>query len=375
MLDGHGADGRAGRRARAARPARAALPGPRRRRARRRWPRRTDAIRAFNAGAPAARRCGSCGCRPGRDPADVVAARRAPAAMRALLDGAVPVARFEVERALEAGRARHARGPRPRAARRRAGASRGWSRGSLQDDLIRLVADRLRDAGGVTQEALRRAPRAAATAGARRRRAARRAHVRHVGRQARGRRARLPRPLPRRQGRRPPRRSRRWTSTRRSPPSSPAAPPTTSPSTSSTPASRCPAGADDLARLIAELVIRAGDLAADPDALALERLSSTSCASTGRSRPRAARASQRRAGGGAPARAGRDPPPAGLAHARAAPLPEARSLAARCRGLALGAVDGADDAAGFGDADEAELRVVRARRVEVDRADAQDPLR
>jgi hypothetical protein len=33
-----------------------------------------------------------------------------------------------------------------------------------------------------------------------------------------------------------------------------------------------PAGADDLARLIAELVIRAGDLAADAEALALERL-------------------------------------------------------------------------------------------------------
>jgi nitrogenase molybdenum-iron protein alpha/beta subunit len=32
-----------------------------------------------------------------------------------------------------------------------------------------------------------------------------------------------------------------------------------------------PAGADDLARLVAELVIRAGDLSADPEALALER--------------------------------------------------------------------------------------------------------
>ena len=33
-----------------------------------------------------------------------------------------------------------------------------------------------------------------------------------------------------------------------------------------------PAGADDLARLVAELVIRSGELAADRDALALERL-------------------------------------------------------------------------------------------------------
>ena len=33
-----------------------------------------------------------------------------------------------------------------------------------------------------------------------------------------------------------------------------------------------PDGADDLARLVAELVIRAGDLAAEPEALELERL-------------------------------------------------------------------------------------------------------
>jgi phage terminase large subunit-like protein len=38
------------------------------------------------------------------------------------------------------------------------------------------------------------------------------------------------------------------------------------------PGQSLPAGADDLARLVAELVIRAGDLAADPAALALERL-------------------------------------------------------------------------------------------------------
>ena len=38
------------------------------------------------------------------------------------------------------------------------------------------------------------------------------------------------------------------------------------------PGQKLPAGADDLARLVAELVIRAGELAADPGALELERL-------------------------------------------------------------------------------------------------------
>jgi hypothetical protein len=38
------------------------------------------------------------------------------------------------------------------------------------------------------------------------------------------------------------------------------------------PGQSLPEGADDLARLVAELVIRAGDLAADPEALEIERL-------------------------------------------------------------------------------------------------------
>ena len=56
----------------------------------------------------------------GQDPADVVQ-RDGAAAMRALLETSVPVARFEVERALDAGATRHAGGPRRGAARGRAG--------------------------------------------------------------------------------------------------------------------------------------------------------------------------------------------------------------------------------------------------------------
>ena len=52
-----------------------------------------------------------------------------PDAMRALLDGAVPVERFQVERALERGGARDARGPRPGAGRGRADDRAGWGPG------------------------------------------------------------------------------------------------------------------------------------------------------------------------------------------------------------------------------------------------------
>ena len=51
---------------------------------------------------------------PGSDPADVVQ-RDGADAMRALLERAVPIARFEVERALERGDTADRRGPRPRA--------------------------------------------------------------------------------------------------------------------------------------------------------------------------------------------------------------------------------------------------------------------
>jgi DNA primase len=140
---------------------------------------------------------------PGRDPADVVREEGA-AAMHALLDASVPVARFEVERSFEANDLETPEG-RDRALAAAAPIIGRLSSGLLQDDLIRLAADRLQMSESVTQEALRRAARYLVE------------HLEHPGQSL-------------------------------------------------------PAGADDLARLVAELVIRAGDLAADPAALALERL-------------------------------------------------------------------------------------------------------
>src|SRR3712207_6399205 len=61
----------------------------------------TDAIRAFNAARGGDRlEVRVVRLPPGRDPADVVRDDGA-AAVRALLDAAVPVARFQVERAFE----------------------------------------------------------------------------------------------------------------------------------------------------------------------------------------------------------------------------------------------------------------------------------
>ena len=227
-----------------------------------------DAIRAFNE----SHRLRGFDLRvvrlpPGQDPADVVQ-REGAEAMRALLETSVPVAAVR-------GRARARRAPtsgRPRAARTRCAPSRRSS-ARLDPGAAAVRPDPARrqpaadaggdDPGGAAPRAAVERPRAAAAgAGGVRR--------------------------PRSTGARTP-----------SARSSPAA------SRSRTPGRRAleemdidasfsieltrraahylaehlehpgqslPAGADDLARLVAELVIRAGDLAADPDALELERL-------------------------------------------------------------------------------------------------------
>ena len=77
----------------------------------------------------------------GRDPADVVQADGADA-MRALLERAVPLARFEVERALERGDTRTTDG-RDRALDAAAEAIRPLPESVLRDELVQLVAGRL----------------------------------------------------------------------------------------------------------------------------------------------------------------------------------------------------------------------------------------
>ena len=133
---------------------------------------------------------------PGKDPADVVQQDGA-AAMRELLDRAVPVARFEVEQALERGRLDTPE-EREDALRTVAPVIARLEPGPVQYDLIQLVASRLQISESMTEEALRRAPRTnGAESGARRARAG--ADER---RPARGHRAPVPRPLPGDQGRR-----------------------------------------------------------------------------------------------------------------------------------------------------------------------------
>jgi DNA primase len=94
----------------------------------------------------------------GRDPADVVQGEGAEA-MRALLETSVPVARFEVERALDAG-ALDTPERREEALRAVAPIVGRLEPGPLQYDLIQLIANRLQMPEAMTSEALRRAPRA-----------------------------------------------------------------------------------------------------------------------------------------------------------------------------------------------------------------------
>jgi DNA primase len=232
----------------------------------------TDAIRAFNA-ARAGDRLEVRVVRlpPGRDPADVVQQDGA-AAMHALLDASVPVARFAVDRALAAGDLQTPEG-RDRALRVVAPIIGRVGPGLLQDDLIRLAAGRLQMTEAVTHEALRRAgrsgggrePNGAPAAGAGPPRVVTSVDLREDTERAflarclavkeAGRIALEGMDIDETFGNDLTRRAAHYLVEHLE-----------------HPGQKLPAGADDLARLIAELVIRAGELAADRAALELERL-------------------------------------------------------------------------------------------------------
>ena len=229
----------------------------------------TDAIRAFNA-ARAGDRLEVRVVRlpPGRDPADVVGEDGA-TAMQALLDASVPVARFTVDRALAAHDLETPEG-RDRALQVVAPIIGRIGPGLLQDDLIRLAADRLQMTEAVTYEALRRAGRREAGRNGAPARAGPPRMVTSVDLREDTERAFLARCLAAKEAGRAAleamdvdatfgndltRRAARYLVEHLE-----------------HPGQKLPAGADDLARLVAELVIRSGELAADPGALELERL-------------------------------------------------------------------------------------------------------
>ena len=93
----------------------------------------------------------------GLDPADVVQ-RDGAEAMRSLLDRAVPIARFEVERALEVGDASTTDG-RDRALERAAEAIRPLGPSVLREELVQMVAGRLGLTESLVASALAGAPR------------------------------------------------------------------------------------------------------------------------------------------------------------------------------------------------------------------------
>jgi DNA primase len=201
---------------------------------------------------------------PGLDPADVVQ-RQGAEAMRGLLERAVPIARFEVERALDKGNLETPEG-REAALRVVAPVITRLDPGPVQYDLIQLVASRLQMSESRTQEALRSAPRpngrpsAAPPARA----------VTSVDRREGTERLFLARCLAIKDAGRAAledmdidamfsidltRRAAHYLAEHLE-----------------HPGQSLPADADDLAHLIAELVIGAGDLAADREALHIERL-------------------------------------------------------------------------------------------------------
>ncbi|HZB75479.1 MAG TPA: DNA primase [Solirubrobacteraceae bacterium] len=204
---------------------------------------------------------------PGQDPADVVQ-HDGPDALRGRLEAAVPVARFEVERALEQADLGTPEG-RDRALARIAPVIGRLGAGLLQDDLVRFVAGRLGMSESLAQEALRRAP------GARPRgdgngRPARPARVmtsidkvddveraflaRCLAIKSAGRRALAEMDLDAAFSTDLTRRAAHYLAEHLD-----------------TPGQSLPSDAEDLARLVAELVIRSGPLEADPEALTLER--------------------------------------------------------------------------------------------------------
>jgi DNA primase len=96
----------------------------------------------------------------GMDPADLVQ-RQGGDAMRALLERAVPIARFEVERALERGDTATAEG-RDRVLQDAAAAIRPLAPSVLREELVQLVAGRLGLTESLVASALAAGPRARA---------------------------------------------------------------------------------------------------------------------------------------------------------------------------------------------------------------------
>ena len=201
---------------------------------------------------------------PGLDPADVVQQQGAEA-MRALLERAVPITRFEVERTLNRERLDTPEG-REAALRTVAPLITRMEPGPVQLDLIQLVASRLQMSESMTQEALRSTPRTNgnAPAGAPRRVAtsvdkreeterlflARCLVIKEAGGRVLGELdldATFSADLTRRAA--------HYLAEHLE-----------------HPGQALPAGADDLAKLVAQLVILAGDLDADQAALHIERL-------------------------------------------------------------------------------------------------------
>jgi DNA primase len=222
-----------------------------------------DAIRVFNEG----HRLRGFDLRvvrlpAGRDPADVVQEQGA-AAMRALLETSVPVARFEVERALDAGSLGSPEG-RDEALRAVAPIVGRLDPGPLQYDLIQLIANRLQMPESLTSEALRRArngrpvavaPQRVVTSVDRREETERAFLARCLAIKDAGRRALEEMDIDASFSVELTRRAAHYLAEHLE-----------------HPGQSLPEGADDLARVVAELVIRAGELAADAEALMIERL-------------------------------------------------------------------------------------------------------
>jgi DNA primase len=222
-----------------------------------------DAIRVFNEG----HRLRGFDLRvvrlpAGRDPADVVQEQGA-AAMRALLETSVPVARFEVERALDAGSLGSPEG-RDEALRDVAPIVGRLDPGPLQYDLIQLIANRLQMPESLTSEALRRArngrpvavaPQRVVTSVDRREETERAFLARCLAIKDAGRRALEEMDIDASFSVELTRRAAHYLAEHLE-----------------HPGQSLPEGADDLARVVAELVIRAGELAADAEALMIERL-------------------------------------------------------------------------------------------------------
>jgi DNA primase len=201
---------------------------------------------------------------PGEDPADVVQ-REGAEAMRALLETSVPVPRFEVERALQAADLNTPEG-REEALRAVAPVVGRLDPGPLQYDLIQLIANQLQMPEAMTQDALRRVPRSngrgapepsvrAATSVDRREATEREFLARCLAIKDAGRRALEEMDIDALFSLDLTRRAAHYLAEHLE-----------------HPGQSLPADADDLAHLVAELVIGSGRLAADPEALQIERL-------------------------------------------------------------------------------------------------------